>query len=273
MHERKQFLGVHGAMADTWNRPAILVDRMVAHANGGKHHAFYVDNLYSDTRFFMWALAEPRETYFTGTVRHNRGVPEQIVQEYKKGKTKKYEADPGAAPARLAHEASGKLSAMSLIDNACVYFYSTELHDLTDVTFKRKVWDRDLKAYKQLEYHRLEVNDRYNKHMGGIDITDQLRWYYDPKIRTSREKKWWYVIWMANLNQKVVNSYLIYQRLVRYDRDAHTKELLEAEEAAARDAAHAAADGVRERDRGVVVQRAVVPDASCVVVAGRSERR
>ena len=50
--------------------------------------------------------------------------------------------------------------------------------------------------------------DDYNHHMGGVDIADQLRSYYDTQLTSFRT--WWPILFWA-LDTMVTNAYFIYR--------------------------------------------------------------
>jgi hypothetical protein len=53
------------------------------------------------------------------------------------------------------------------------------------ITKERKVFASSTGKYEKIKILRLNINDSYNKEMGHVDVSDQLR-------NCMRKRKWWW---------------------------------------------------------------------------------
>ena len=80
----------------------------------------------------------------------------------------------------------------------------------------RKVWDKATADYKEVEFFRLEMIDDYNHKMDGIDLQDQLRWYYRPDGKHMwRSQRWTWAMYRWVINTRVVQAYLLHVLLTK----------------------------------------------------------
>jgi hypothetical protein len=103
------------------------------------------------------------------------------------------------------------------IDNAAVTLMTT-VHDLDETTQKlrRRPGPKSTNAknarpafegYDKEERPIPTCFDDYNHHMGGVDIADQLRCYYDIQLICWRT--WWPLFFYA-MDTMITNTYIIY---------------------------------------------------------------
>ena len=71
------------------------------------------------------------------------------------------------------------------LDNKCVHVCSTYINPEKSVEVKR--WDRTAKKYIKENYS--EIVQKYNRNMGGVNLSDMLISLYRTNIKTKR----WYI--------------------------------------------------------------------------------
>ena len=97
----------------------------------------------------------------------------------------------------------------SVYDTKPVNFLSMCTDSIQWVEKKRKVWDKSAKQMVDFHFLRLNINDEYNKEMGDVDISDQLRnsYRFDHWLRKT---KWWWSMFFWGMGVELVNSYKMY---------------------------------------------------------------
>ena len=173
-----------------------------------KNHWFFCDNLYTSTRFFNKLLVNG--IYATGTCRTNkwRGFPTEIDQKKVSGK--------------LAQSVKGTLHLRQFyVNNSPTNLLAVSYYDTVPVRFMttghtnccRTDREQAFKRGKSLQFiKRINVQDSYNKFMGGVDRGDQMRQYYHLKIKSV---KWWISVVLWALDVSFVNAYICYKDAVR----------------------------------------------------------
>ena len=92
----------------------------------------------------------------------------------------------------------------SFYDSKPFQMMSTAHNQVGFTLKKRKVWDYEVKMYKEIEYFRLVIVDEYNHRMDGVDLQDQLRWYY----RVDGKRMWRWRKWKCSI-QRLCKALLI----------------------------------------------------------------
>ena len=94
---------------------------------------------------------------------------------------------------------------------------TTRERDSDLVEMERKWYQRGEVSIRK--YKRLLLVHLYNKYMDGVDVQDQLRWYYrfDGK-KMWRTRKWTWSMFLWVLSTAVVQAYITHLVLVRKDR-------------------------------------------------------
>lgn len=155
----------------------------------GRGHHIYTDNYYSSPALFT----ELREKGFgaCGTVRVNRrGVPPEIKKNLAKGEICSVAIDE-------------TMVALKWADKRQVSMLST-VHDDSVLTKTRRT--RHVQGGRE-EVRKPVMIEEYNKHMGGVDKSDQLLSYYGFAHRTV---KWWRRAFFHLVDLAVVNAYIMY---------------------------------------------------------------
>ena len=95
------------------------------------------------------------------------------------------------------------LSMQSFYDSKPVRM-STTIHPTPALREKvRRVYKDGVRTF--IKYLRLGAIDDYNKNMDGVDLQDQLRWYYRPDgKRTWHWRKWPWAVYSFVINTRVV---------------------------------------------------------------------
>jgi len=102
-------------------------------------------------------------------------------------------------------EATYNLISCRWYDNKCVQLISNYIAD-TPVS-ERMRWCRKEKIMVKIPHPA--IVDRYNRNMGGVDLSDMLLELYKVNHRS---KKWYMRIGYWCINVTVVNSWLLYRR-------------------------------------------------------------
>lgn len=95
----------------------------------------------------------------------------------------------------------GNIVATVWKDKKAVSFISTQCNVRGDKTVRRK---QNYGTY--IEVPTIPTVTLYNKYMGGVDHSDQMRQYYET---SRRAKKWWcYPFWFC-LDVSIVNAHIL----------------------------------------------------------------
>nr|XP_039253699.1 piggyBac transposable element-derived protein 4-like [Styela clava] len=168
----------------------------------GLHHHLYVDDFYTCPELFEYLLS--KGIYACGTFRSSAvSFPRELVVKQTRAIRR------GASDWRM----SGQLLAQSWLDNKVVYFLSTihkPEYDLGDAerTVKRKGGRHRASGFVKIPCPPL-LKD-YNKYMGGVDLSDHMRKYYNL---TRRSKAWYRKIFSYILEVAVHNAKVVYENL------------------------------------------------------------
>ena len=150
----------------------------------------YTDNYYTSPALY----ADMTHLGFggCGTVRCNRrGLPPEMKAKLRKGEM-------------VASTAEEGMMALKWMDKRPVHMLST-IHDDSVVTKQRRT---RLAPDGREEIRKPHAVEGYNRHMGGVDKSDQLLSYYGFGHRTV---KWWRRAWFHLIDMAVVNSYILYK--------------------------------------------------------------
>nr|XP_039253826.1 piggyBac transposable element-derived protein 4-like [Styela clava] len=168
----------------------------------GLHHHLYVDNFYTSAELFEYLLS--KGVYACGTSKGNAAsFPKELI-------VKQARAIPrGTSDWRM----SGQLLAQSWVDNRMVYYLSTihkpeyDLNDDGEKTVKRK-GSRRASSFVEIPCPPL-LKD-YNKYMGGVDLSNQMRKYYNL---TRKSRVWYRKIFSYLLEVAVHNARVVFENL------------------------------------------------------------
>nr|XP_039258846.1 piggyBac transposable element-derived protein 4-like [Styela clava] len=162
------------------------------------NHHLYVDNFYTSPELFSYLLS--KGIYACGTFRANRiGFPKELIIKSIRSLQR------GATDWRMA----GDLLAQSWVDNRAVCFLTT-IHNpeyTSDYsgskTVKRK---RGRSTSQTSEISCPQVLKDYNSHIGGVDLSDQMRKYYNLTRRSKvlYRRVFSYIIEVALHNARVL---------------------------------------------------------------------
>ena len=151
-----------------------------------KGHTVYVDNYYTSPTLFDDLCAV--DTPAVGTLRLNRSeVPVALKQKLKKGDTVFRQRD--------------NLLALKWQDKRDVAVLSTKHMPMMAVT-----------AANDFEGNPIvkpEAVLNYNKHMGGVDQSDQLGQYYSF---SRKSRIWWHKLFFHMVNLAITNAFILHRK-------------------------------------------------------------
>lgn len=155
----------------------------------GKAHHVYFDSYYTSVP--LVEHLENNGTYACGTIRQNRiGLPPAIKK-----------AKPKVAGESVKRQ-KGNMVATVWYDKRKVTLLST-CQNPTDGMIERRQRGRA----QPLTISRPHAISNYNRFMGGVDLSDQLRSYY--RVGRSSVKWWRYLLWFV-VDMCIINSFIIY---------------------------------------------------------------
>ena len=173
---------------------AIVKHLCVNHLDKG--HIIFMDSYY--TSVFLADFFISRDTGICGTVNINR-------------KRMPLELRPASCPLSKGNDPvyyrNGKLLAVAWHDTKRLHMLSS-VHSNSNV--QKQIREKGTAGGYRDVLKPVAV-DEYNKHMGGVDLSDQrLKTYKHPH----RSRKWYMRIFTAILSMCVVNAHVIYKSLV-----------------------------------------------------------
>jgi hypothetical protein len=179
------------------------------------YHRCGMDNLYISAKFIAAAYQHERKILVAGVCRKGgRGFPKAVLQEEVKSRTEQLRVRGTVKAAVLkGDEDCPNLIAVSVYDTKPVHFLSMSCETIEWITKERKVFAASTGKYEKLKFLRLNINDNYNKEMGHVDVSDQLRNYYRFD-HYMRKRKWWWSIAFWGIGVQFVNAYVVYCKVM-----------------------------------------------------------
>ena len=160
----------------------------------------FIDNFYTSPILAFDLFA--RKTHLTGTLdRSQKHVPSEVQDCYKKLSEKGKQRGEGL------YVRDGCTVYSTWRDTKCITVLSTKYPGYSDTTVKRNTKD-ERGHHQKSDVPIPSPVFYYNKHMGGVDKSDQLIHYYNV-LRSS--KKYWKTLFFHFIDIAVVNSYIIHQ--------------------------------------------------------------
>ena len=182
-HSISPYCGQYSSLSNT-------VHTLLGDLTGQGYH-LYMDNYYNSVGLCEELLA--KNTHVCGTLRLNRGAPEEIQQASK--------SNLSAGQTLVRHQ--GKVMVLAWNDNKIVRMVST-LHHTTMGSVR--VWRKAAGGRVTLEKPQYVLD--YNNKMNGVDKLDQNLSYY-PFTRKSY--KWTNKFMMYMFSIALFNSYILYR--------------------------------------------------------------
>ena len=173
------------------------------------YHVFF-DNFYTGVQLVLDLIKE--KVYSCGTMNIRRkGLPPAFKE------TKPFEKNNSRGSMRWKR--IGDLVFLQWLDNKVVTFLSS-IHDRVTkhTTAKRRTKVRGV--YRPLIVRQPLLVKDYNKHMSGVDKSDQYISRYETLRKTHR---WWKTLFFHMLDVARVNSFLLFQDLRK--KNPHVKQL------------------------------------------------
>ena len=187
----------------------------------GKWRTIWMDNLFPSLRFFYYAHTLAK-THMCGLFRANRGFPMCAWQRTEKNPNHAAAKKGTVKKATLLNGTFGALT-ISVYDNKPVHIVTTKERDSPMQDRSRRWFENGKESVRT--YKRLLLIHLYNQFMDGVDLQDQLRWYYrfDGK-KMWRARKWTWSMFMWVLATSVVQGYICHLMLVRKERVTFDKK-------------------------------------------------
>jgi hypothetical protein len=171
-----------------------------------------MDNLYMSVKFAKAAFNHLHSVLAAGVTRNKgmRGLPVCVLQEEKSSKNEQMKVRGTVKAAILKGDPDcPDLVATSVYGTKPVHFLSMSCSSIQWIIKTRLLYCVDTQTTEKLEFLRLNINDDYNKDIGHVDISDQLRNYYCFN-HWIRKTKWWWDIMFWGLGIQLANSYILY---------------------------------------------------------------
>jgi hypothetical protein len=180
-----------------------------------RHHRCGMDNLYISAKFIAEAFRHERKVMVAGVCRKGgRGFPQAVLQEEVKSRSEQLRVRGTVKAAVLKGDATcPNLVAVSVYDTKPVHFLSMSCESIEWITKERKVFIASTGKYEKMKFLRLNINDTYNKEMGHVDVSDQLRNYYRFD-HYMRKRKWWWSLAFWGIGVQFVNAYVVYCKVM-----------------------------------------------------------
>jgi Transposase IS4/SAP domain len=190
------------------------------------YHRCTMDNLYMSVRFVAASYKHPKKVLVAGVTRKgNRGYPKAALQEEVKSRTEQLAVRGTVKAVVLEGDTEcPNMVAVSVYDTKPVHFLSMTCESIKWITKERKIFSSEMNKTTTIKYLRLNVNDNYNKEMGHVDVSDQLRNHYRFD-HWQRNRKWWWSICFWGIGVLLVNAYIIYCKVMEKN-DVSKKDIL-----------------------------------------------
>lgn len=186
------YTGKHGGQTEHGLGHRVVSD-LVGELAGNKYHIF-CDNFFTSVRLAQDLLAD--NLYLCGTTRANRT---DFPADLKPNKPEVKALRRGES----IFQRKGNIVATVWKDKKAVSFISTQCNVRGDETVRRKQKDGTF-----IEVPTIPAVTLYNKYMGGVDHSDQMRQYYET---SRRAQKWWRYLFWFGFDVSVVNAHILMQ--------------------------------------------------------------
>jgi len=174
----------------------VVTDLVVTHF-ANKNHIVYMDNFFSSLPLFDELLQHG--IMACGTYRTNHaGLPHDLTAK---------DTVKQLARGDVCMRQKGRTTALVWKDKKPVYVLSNA-HPPTTELVQRKNPDG---SKAQVSCPTAVAS--YNRHMGGVDLLDQLKCYY---CYDKKSKRWWMRLFFHLVDIAVVNSYILYRHCSRH---------------------------------------------------------
>jgi hypothetical protein len=181
-----------------------------------EYHNCWFDNLYLSARFANAAFNHEKKVRISGPTRKGgRGLPQCVIQEEVKNPNEIRAVRGTVKAAVLVGDPKiPDLVSVSFYDQKPVHFLSTICKSIKWIQLERQVYNVDTDKCEKMKFLRLNLNDAYNRDMGHVDISDQLRnsYRFDHWMR---KRKWWWSFFFWGIGVLLVNAYVSYRALCR----------------------------------------------------------
>ena len=180
------------------------VVRLLTRKLVGKNYFVVMDNFFSSVELFKTLLEE--KIFCCGTLRENRKhFPRSLKGQVLKNQGDSKFAGDGNLVCTIWKDKARKKH-VTVLSSQC-----NPVGDLENDVVKRRVKSTEGEGFEEKYIYRPPPIAFYNKYMGGVDLHDQNRRYYNLTLKAV---KWWrYLFWFL-LDVSIINSFILYKETV-----------------------------------------------------------
>jgi len=159
-----------------------------------------MDNLYNSAAFCRAAFNHKWKVLCHGVARKgNRGIPACVSQQEAISRKDQVKVRGTVKAAVLeGDEGCPNLIASYVCDTKPVHYLSMVSEEVKRIEKEKEVYNVDTDEIEYVKYLRMGFIDTYNKTMGDVDLSDQLRGSYRLD-RWARNRKWWWSMFLGVL--------------------------------------------------------------------------
>ena len=171
-------------------------------------HKIGLDNLYMSVKFSKSAFNHTIKLLIASVAQKGMWVvPACVLQDEVKSPNYLLAARGNVKSAVLMGNPDClNLVATSVYDTKPVHFLSMSCGSIKWIVKTRDIYCVDTQKFETIQFLRLNVNNDYNAGMGHVDVSNQLRKYYQMD-RWLRSQKWWWEIYLWGMGVVIVNAY------------------------------------------------------------------
>ena len=172
-----------------------LSERIVVHLSErflDQGHRVFADNWFSSARLASYLLS--RSTYFTGTVRPNRGVPHVLSSSSTADKETRFATNGKLVVSKFCDKKSSGMKTVFIIDSC----NKPALHSK----------ERIVRGGERISVRKSSSMIDYNLSMGGVDRADQILHSYDA---TRKSYRWFLKVGVHLIQRLCLNAFIVYR--------------------------------------------------------------
>ena len=172
-----------------------LSERIVVHLSEkylDQGYRIFADNWFSSVRLASYLLS--RRTYFTGTIRSNRGVPQELSTCATADKETAFATNGSLLVSKFCDKKSSGMKTVFIIDS----YNKPALH----------AKERIIRGGERISIRKSSSMMDYNTSMGGVDRADQVLHSYDA---TRKSYRWFLKVGVHFIQRLCLNAFIVYR--------------------------------------------------------------